>query len=92
MGLQTLEDIAGNRGVVIVNDTDEYTPATGIDSIMVLEDTVFATLKIDGADVLSTYVTTPATAVRAGALIVPVAPAKFSAVDLTSGSVAVILG
>lgn len=91
MGVQTLEDIAGNRGVIIVNDATEYTPTEGIDSIMVLEDTVFNTLKIAGVDVLSTYVTTPATAVKAGALIVAKDVARFSAVDLTSGSVAVIL-
>jgi hypothetical protein len=80
--------VSGRQGVTIVNDATELTAS--IAAIYVLEDTVFASLKINGTDVKSTYISTPATAVKAGALIVPLAGAEFSGVDLTSGSVAVI--
>jgi len=80
--------VSGRQGVTIVNDTTELT--ADIKAIYVLEDTVFASLKIAGVDVKATYISTPATAVKAGALIVPMGGADFSGVDLTSGSVAVI--
>jgi len=86
---ELFEDIvAGRQGVTIVNDTTELTAS--ITAIYVLEDTVFASIKISGVDVKSAYISTPATAVKAGALIVPMGGGTFSGVDLTSGSVAVI--
>lgn len=83
-----MDIVSGRQGVTIVNDTNELT--ADIAAIYVLEDTVFASLKIAGVDVKSTYISTPATAVKAGALIVPMGGANFSGVDLTSGSVAAI--
>jgi hypothetical protein len=80
--------VSGRQGVTIVNDTTELT--ANIAAIYVLEDTVFASIKIGGVDVKSSYISTAATAVKAGALIVPLAGAVFSGVDLTSGSVAAI--
>jgi len=42
-------------------------------------------------DIKAELITTPATAVKAGAMIRCTGARKFSAVDLTSGSVALIL-
>jgi hypothetical protein len=52
---------------------------------------VFNAIKVAGSDVKATYITTPATAVKAGALITGQG-VLFSGVDLTSGSVNLILG
>ena len=78
-------------GVIIVNDTAENT--THADSYYVAEDTVIASLKINGAatDVKATYISAPATAVKGGVLITPQSGAYFSGITLTSGSVVVIL-
>lgn len=83
------ELVSGAHGTMIVNDATEVTET--IFSIVVLEDTVFNTLKIKGVDVIDDYVTTKATAVKAGALIRPRNHAVFSGVDLTSGSVEIVL-
>ena len=79
------------NGVIIVNDTVENT--THADSYYVAEDTVIASLKINGAatDVKATYISAPATAVKGGVLITPQSGAYFSGITLTSGSVVVIL-
>lgn len=77
------------NGTKIVNDTTEVTQ--GFDAIVVLQDTVFTSIKVSGVDVKSTYITTPATAVKAGAIIRPVSGTRFSGVKLTSGSIAIIL-
>ena len=79
------------NGVIIVNDTAENT--THADSYYVAEDTVIASLKINGAatDVKATYISAPATAVKGGVLITPQSGAYFSGITLTSGSVVVIL-
>ena len=90
MSLPNLDKLVANKGVYIVNDTTEATKV--IDGVFVLEDTVIATLKVGGVDALSSYVSTPATAVKAGAYIRPLDGAKFSGITLTSGSVALILG
>lgn len=89
MDQRFLDIISGRQGVIIINDTTEYVGTLA--AIYVLEDTVFNSLKIAGIDVKSVYITTAATAVKAGALIVPKGGVSFSAVDLTSGSVAGIL-
>jgi len=90
MSLPNLDKLVANKGVYIVNDTTEATKV--IDGVFVLEDTVIATLKVGGVDALSSYVSTPATAVKAGAYIRPLDGVKFSGITLTSGSVALILG
>ncbi len=79
------------NGVIVVNDTAENT--THADSYYVAEDTVIASLKINGAatDVKATYISAPATAVKGGVLITPQSGAYFSGITLTSGSVVVIL-
>lgn len=77
------------NGTKIVNDTTEVTQ--GFDAIVILEDTVFTSIKVSGVDVKSTYITTPATAVKVGAIIRPISGARFSGVKLTSGSVILVL-
>jgi len=84
-----LSVISANQGTFIVNDTDEKTITH--DAILVLEDTVFNSIKIGGVDVKSSYISTTGTAVKAGAIIRPINAQKFSAVDLVSGSVCLVL-
>jgi hypothetical protein len=90
MATNLMGELVANNGTFILNNTTEYTGS--IDAIVVLEDTVFNAVKIAGVDVKSSYIATPATAVKAGAIITPTADQKFSGVDLTSGSVALVLG
>jgi len=79
------------NGVVIINDTAENT--THADSYYVAEDTVIASIKVNGlaTDVKASYISAPATAVKGGVLITPQSGAYFSGITLTSGSVVVIL-
>jgi hypothetical protein len=80
------------NGVVIINDTAEK--VLNADSYYVSEDTVIARIEVNGddtTDVLASYITTPATAVKAGVLITPQRGDYFSAITLTSGSVVAIL-
>lgn len=77
------------NGTKIVNDATEVTQ--GFDAIVILEDTVFTSIKVSGIDVKSTYITTPSTAVKAGAIIRPISGSRFSGVKLTSGSIAIVL-
>ena len=81
--------MVASQGTVIVNDTNEKT--ISYDAIFVLEDTVFNSIKVAGVDIKAELITTPATAVKAGAMIRCTGARKFTAVDLTSGSVALIL-
>ena len=83
------ELLVASQGTVIVNDTNEKT--ISYDAIFVLEDTVFNSIKVAGVDIKAELITTPATSVKAGAMIRCTGARKFSAVDLTSGSVALIL-
>lgn len=90
-----MEDLANaTYGTIILNDiTEKEGQFLGI---YVLEDTVFSRIEVDGdtaTDVKANYITTPATAVKAGALIRPLAGTdqEFSAITLTSGSVVLIL-
>ncbi len=89
MATNLMGELVANNGTFILNNTTEYTGS--IDAIVVLEDTVFNAVKIAGVDVKSSYIATPATAVKAGAILTPTADQKFSGVDLTSGSVALVL-
>ena len=89
MATNLMGELVANNGTFILNNTNEYTGS--IDAIVVLEDTVFNAVKIAGVDVKSSYIGTPATAVKAGAILTPTADQKFSGVYLTSGSVALVL-
>lgn len=82
------EILAASQGSFVVNDTDEETRS--FDGILVLEDTVFASIKQGGVDIKANLISTPASAVKTGAFIRP-ASGSFSGVQLTSGSVALVL-
>ena len=89
MQFKTEKIISGLQGTKVVNDATELTQ--DFDTIVTLEDTVFTSIKIGGVDVKEEYVTTPATAVKAGAIIRPTQNQVFSGVQLTSGSIAIVL-
>ena len=82
------EVISASQGSFIVNDTVEKT--TIHDAIVVLEDTIFTSIKISGVDVKATYIADTAVAVKAGSIIRPI-DGVFSSVQLASGSVALVL-
>ena len=83
-------ELVANLGTYIVNNTAEVTK--NIDAIVVLEDTVFTSIRVGETNVKSTYIASVGTAVKAGAIITPIDDAKFSSVKLASGSVALVLG
>jgi hypothetical protein len=87
--LNAIEEMALQNGTVVVNDTTEY--INEIDAIYVAEDTVFASIKVAGVDAKDTYITTSGSTIKAGVIISPLRGVKFSAVQLTSGSVVAIL-
>ena len=88
--MQTDNDILiANQGTFVVNNTTAKTVT--INAIVVLEDTVFNSIKIDNHDVTSTYIAAPGTAVKAGAIIRAINAKQFSGLKLTSGSVLLIL-
>ena len=89
MQFKTEKIISGLQGTKVVNDATELTQ--DFDTIVTLEDTVFTSIKIGGIDVKDEYVTTPANAVKAGAIIRPTQNQVFSGVQLTSGSIAIVL-
>ncbi len=85
-------ELIARNGVLVINDTAENVVDSA--SYYVSEDTVISRIEINGddtVDVLSSYVSTPATAVKGGVLITPQNGAYFSAITLTSGSVVAIL-
>lgn len=90
MGTNLMSELVANQGTYIVNDTTEVN--TEIDAIVVLEDTKFSLILVDGTDVSSTYIADVTIAVKAGAIITPTDDKQFSGVQLTSGSVALVLG
>lgn len=91
MAVRTWNEIlTASAGTIIINDTTAYTDP--VSAIYVLEDTVFNVLTDAAGNVKGDYITTPGTAVKAGALITPFDKQKtFVSVDLTSGSVVAIL-
>ena len=89
MSLPRLDQLVASKGVYVCNDTTEVTKT--ISAIAVLEDTVFSAIKVGGVDAKASDISTPATAIKAGAIITGVG-VNFSCVTLTSGSVVLILG
>jgi len=84
-----LSVISASQGTFIVNNTDSVTVLH--DAIVVLEDTVFDIIDIDGEDAMGEYIQDSSVAVKAGAIIRPKDAKKFSKVALTSGSVCLVL-
>jgi hypothetical protein len=90
MGTNLMGELVADMGTYIANNTTEVTRT--IEAIVVLQDTVFTSIKVAGTDVKSTYIAAPGTAVKAGAIITPINNLQFSGVQLASGSVALVLG
>ena len=90
MGSNLLGELAGNMGTFVVNTTAEITK--NVDAIVVLEDTIFTSVKVAGTDAKSTYIQDASLAVKAGTIITPINDLQFSGVKLTSGSVVLVLG
>jgi len=82
--------ITGSKGTFIVNNTAEKTLQCR--AIVVLEDTVFSSIKELGAatDVKANYIAAVGTAIKAGAIITPNDGKVFQKIALTSGSVALV--
>lgn len=70
---------------LVINDVN--TVLGEFESIVVLEDTVFSAIFIGNDNVISSLITTPATAVRAGAIISWGLGQFITRIKLTSGSV-----
>ncbi len=84
--------LTASRGSFIVNGTSVYN-TYNFRAIVVLQDTVFAFIKHTGnnTDVRSSYIQTVGGTVKAGAIITPLDAKTFSSLQLTSGSVAIVL-
>lgn len=87
--LDAIEELALQGGSIVINDATEL--VLNLDAVYIAEDTVISSLKIDAVDMLSDYVTTPATPIKAGVIIAPHRGQVFSAIHLVSGSVVGIL-
>lgn len=73
---------------IVVNDAN---PITGeFESIVVLQDTIFNSIEINGLNVMSRVISTPANVVKAGAIISWGQGQFFTTVRLTSGSVVLV--
>lgn len=83
--------LAAANGTFILNNTTAY--AQTAKAIVVLEDTLFSTIAHQGlaGNVLSVYVGTPGTALKAGAIIRPIDSNLFTNIKLISGSVILVL-
>jgi hypothetical protein len=82
--------LTGSKGTFIVNNTAEKTYRCR--AIVVLQDTVFTSIKELGAvtDVKGNYIAAVGTAIKAGAIITPSLGKIFEKIALTSGSVALV--
>jgi hypothetical protein len=89
MPTQPLTLMSALQGTFILNNTSAWTGKA--DAVVVLEDTVFNVLNDDNTNDKTDYIAATGTAVKAGAIIRPLNDGQFTAVTLTSGSVALIL-
>ena len=89
--MNAAEKLIARKGGVVVNDATEY--VKDCEAYYIAEDTVIARIEVDGVtgtNEVANYVTTAATAVKGGVMLVPLVSEghkKFSAITLTSGSV-----
>jgi hypothetical protein len=90
MGTNLMGELVANNGTYILNSNINLTKT--IDAIVVLEDTIFQTIGVNGTDVKATYLANPAIAIKAGAIITPINDLQFSNVRIDSGSIALVLG
>ena len=83
--------LTASRGSYILNNTTTYSGL--VRAIVVLEDTVFNSIKHDGdaTEQKTAYIANSAVAIKAGAIITPTLGNIFDTVKLTSGSVSLVL-
>jgi hypothetical protein len=81
--------LSAAQGTLIVNTTDRVD--ISCDAIVALEDTVFSSISIGETDVTGDYIYDPSIAVKAGAILRPQNALKFTQLELTSGSVILVL-
>ena len=81
--------LSAAQGTYIVNTGSAVD--ISCDAIVALEDTIFTSIKIGESDVTEKYIQDPSIAVKAGAIIRPLNGAKFTELELTSGSVILVL-
>ena len=80
--------VSATNGSFVVNNTAEKTVTHF--AIVALEDTIFTSIKVGGTDSKASYIADASVAIKAGAILRPTS-GSFSGVQLTSGSVALIL-
>ena len=73
---------------IVINDINTITGE--FESIVVLEDTIFNSIEINGLNVTTRVISTPANIVRAGAIISWGQGQFFTSVKLASGSVLLV--
>jgi hypothetical protein len=81
--------LSAAQGTFILNTTDRV--SMSCDAIVALEDTIFTSIMIGESDITTRYIYDPSIAVKAGAIIRPLNGAKFTQLELTSGSVILVL-
>lgn len=81
--------LSAAQGTFILNTTDRI--SISCDAIVPLEETIFGAISIGEEDVTHQYIQDKSIAVKAGAIIRPLNGAKFSQIELTSGSVILVL-
>jgi hypothetical protein len=83
--------LSASKGSFVINNTVEKTLQCR--AIVVLEDTVFTSIKELGAvtDVKANYIAAVGTAIKAGSIITPFSNKKFEKIKLASGSVILVL-
>lgn len=91
MGTNLMGELVANNGTFIANESNK-TYSRIIDAIVVLEDTIFTSILIEDIDVKGDYLGVPDIAIKAGAIITPMNDLQFTGFELTSGSVALVLG
>jgi hypothetical protein len=81
--------LSAAQGTYIVNTASAVD--IPCDAIVALEDTIFTSIKIGESDVTAKHIQDSSIAVKAGAIIRPLNGAKFTEIELTSGSVILVI-
>lgn len=81
--------LSAAQGTFIINTNATVTKTC--DAIVALEDTLIGSILIGESDVTDDYIQDRYTAVKAGAIIRPLNGAKFTEVQIGSGSVILVL-
>jgi hypothetical protein len=76
---------SGKNGTFVINDTSEHT--VNFDTMQISEDTIITLLEIDGVDVLSTYISTPASTIKQTIMTIAASDLCFTKIQLSQGQV-----